>query len=131
MASLVENVYADLDLLFQPHPYRKDVPKLTDADAVKRAVRMLILTKHYERLFHPEIGCNATQVLFEPVSPIAAQQLKQSITEAINNFEPRAKLRNVIVTLRPDSNSYEAIIEFFIRNNPNPQVLSVILDRVR
>lgn len=131
MAQLIPNIYSDLDLNFTPHPTKKDVPRLIDADAVKRSVRMLVLTKHHERLFHPEIGCDATQLLFEPVTPITAINLKRSIEDVINNFEPRARLKNVIVNLNPDTNSYTASIEFFIANNPKSITLSVILERVR
>lgn len=128
---LIPNVYSDLDLTFQPHPTKKDVPRLLDADAVKRSVKLLVMTKHHERLFHPEIGCDATQVLFEPVSRITEQTLKRSIEDVINNFEKRARLRSVQVRVNPDNNSYNATIEFFIANNPNPVNLTMILERVR
>lgn len=131
MPQLIPNVYSDLDLSLIPHPTKRDVPKLIDADAVKRSVRLLVMTKHHERLFHPEIGCDATQVLFEPVSRITEQNLKRSIEDVINNFEPRARLRSVGVKWDVDRNSYTASIEFFIANNPNPVQLGMILERVR
>lgn len=131
MPQLIPNVYSDLDLNFIPHPTKKDVPRLLDADAVKRSVKLLVMTKHHERLFHPEIGCDATQVLFEPVSRITEQTLKRSIEDVINNFEKRARLRSVVVRVNPDNNSYNATIEFFIANNPNPVNLTMILERVR
>ena len=49
-------IYKDLNLIFSPHPNTKDVTKKTDIDPVKQSVKNLILTKHYERPFHPEIG---------------------------------------------------------------------------
>lgn len=131
MPQLIPNVYSDLDLTFIPHPTKRDVPRLLDAEAVKRSVKMLVMTKHHERLFHPEIGCDATQVLFEPVSRVTEQILKRSIEDVINNFEKRARLRSVVVKVNPDNNSYNATIEFFIANNPNPVNLTMILERVR
>lgn len=131
MPQLIPNVYADLDLTMSPHPTKRDIPRLLDADAVKRSVRLLVMTKHHERLFHPEIGCDATQILFEPVSKITEQNLRRSIEDVINNFEPRARLRSITVNVNPDNNSYTAQIEFFIANNPKPIQLSVILERVR
>jgi uncharacterized protein len=128
---LIPNVYSDLDLTLTPHPTKRDVPRLIDADAVKRSVRLLVMTRHHERLFHPEIGCDATQILFEPVGKITEQNLKRSIEDVINNFEPRARLRSVTVKWNIDNNSYTASIEFFIANNPNPIQLNVILERVR
>lgn len=131
MPQLIPNVYSDLDLSLIPHPTKRDVPRLLDADAVKRSVRLLVMTKHHERLFHPEIGCDASQILFEPVGPLSAQMLKRSIEDVINNFEPRARLRSVSVKLDADNHSYTASIEFFIANNTKPVQLTVILERVR
>ena len=47
--------YSDLDLFFSKNR-SKDVNKLVDVQAVKRAVRNLVLTNFYEKPFHPEIG---------------------------------------------------------------------------
>jgi phage baseplate assembly protein W len=128
---LIPNVFSDLDLTLIPHPTKRAVPRLLDADAVKRSVRLLVMTKHHERLFHPEIGCDATQILFEPVSPITELNLKRSIEDVINNFEPRARLRSVTVKWDMDNNAYQANIEFFIANNPSPISLGLVLERVR
>ena len=48
-------IYRDLDLDFQFNSATKDIQKLTDVESVKRSVRNLINTNHYERPFHPEI----------------------------------------------------------------------------
>ena len=49
-------IYKDLDLDFGRNRCTNDVNRLTDVEAVKRSVRNLINTNHYERPFHPEIG---------------------------------------------------------------------------
>ena len=49
-------IYKDLDLNFGRNVVTGDVNKLTDVEAVKRSVRNLINTSHFERPFHPEIG---------------------------------------------------------------------------
>ena len=48
-------IYKDLDLDFGRNVVTSDVNKLTDVEAVKRSVRNLINTSHFERPFHPEI----------------------------------------------------------------------------
>ena len=60
-------IYKDLDLDFGRNPVTNDVNKLTDVEAVKRSVRNLINTNHYERPFHPEIGSGIRGLLFEPM----------------------------------------------------------------
>jgi len=68
-------IYKDLDLDFNRNVVTNDVNKLTDAEAVKRSVRNLIQTNHFERPFHPEIGGNVRALLFEPVTPLTALKL--------------------------------------------------------
>ena len=49
-------VYKDLNLNFSANPVTGDVTTVTDVNAVKRSVRNLLLTNHYDKPFHPEIG---------------------------------------------------------------------------
>jgi phage baseplate assembly protein W len=86
---------------------------------------------NYEKPFHPEIGSSVRQMLFEDVSPITAQNLKRAIEDVINNYEPRAQLKNVIVQSTLDTNQFQVIIEFFIVNNPTPVTITQFLERVR
>ena len=56
-------VYKDLNLNFTTNPVTSDVTTVTDVNAVKRSVRNLLLTNHYDRPFHPEIGSNVQTLL--------------------------------------------------------------------
>ena len=125
-------IYKDLDLNFGRNPITNDVNKLTDVEAVKRSVRNLINTNHYERPFHPEIGSNVTSILFEPMNPITANSLTRIIEEVIVNFEPRARLVSVDAKPNLDRNAYEVTISFYVRNIPGELVqLQTLLERSR
>lgn len=131
MATSIQNRYSDLDLTFTMHPISKDVVLSIDDQAVIRSVRNLILTNHYERPFHPEIGSNVRKMLFEPISPLTANYLQREIEDTIKNYEPRVKLQQVIVQIEPDHNFYTAIISFFINNRTEPTTVNFILQRLR
>ena len=94
-------IYKDLDLNFGRNPVTNDVNKLTDVEAVKRSVRNLINTNHYERPFHPEIGSDVRAMLFEPMTPLTALNLQRKVGEVLNNFEPRIKLEQIIAKPEP------------------------------
>ena len=124
--------YTDLDLFFAKKATSKDISKVTDIQAVKRSVRNLVLTNHYEKPFHPEIGSGVRGILFEPMTPITAQILTRKIEDVIENFEPRARLISVLALPNLDRNEYECTIEFFVVNAPTELVdLTVFLERLR
>ena len=111
-------VYKDLNLNFGINPVTSDVTTVTDVTAVKRSVRNLLLTNHYDRPFHPEIGSNVQALLFENFGPITGNQLSRQIEELIANFEPRANVESVEAYPVPDSYTYDVRIYFYIENMP-------------
>jgi phage baseplate assembly protein W len=127
----IQNRYRDLNLSFVANPVRKDISTLSDADAVKRSVVNLVLTKHYERPFHPEIGCNVTALLFENITAITALNIKRSIEDVIQNFEPRARIQSVAVDVSPDANGYSVSIQFYVLNVTDLQSVDFFLERLR
>ena len=124
--------YTDLDLFFSKKATSKDISKVTDIQAVKRSIRNLVLTNHYEKPFHPEIGSGVRGILFEPMTPLTAHILTRKIEDVITNFEPRARLISVRAQPNLDRNEYECTIEFFVVNAPTELVdLTVFLERLR
>ena len=111
-------VYKDLNLNFTVNPVTSDVTTVTDVNAVKRSVRNLLLTNHYDRPFHPEIGSNVQALLFENFGPITGNQLARQIEEMLANFEPRARVESVECFPLPDTNTYDVRIYFYVENLP-------------
>jgi len=124
--------YRDLDLFFSKKSISNDVNKVTDITAIKRSIRNLVLTNHYEKPFHPEIGSGVRDILFEPMTPFIAHILTMKIQDVIENFEPRAKVINISARPDIDRNEYELTIQFFVVNAPTELVdLTLMLERLR
>ena len=124
-------IYKDLDLDFGRNRITNDVNKLTDVEAVKRSVRNLINTNHYERPFHPEIGSDVRAMLFEPMTPLTALNLQRKVAEVLNNFEPRIDLQQVLANPNIDRNSYELKIMFYVVGSNSPVEVETFLERLR
>ena len=125
-------VYKDLNLNFTTNPVTNDVTTLTDVNAVKRSVRNLLLTNHYDRPFHPEIGSNVQALLFENFGPITGNQLSRTIEEMIANFEPRARVETVECFPILDTNTYDVRIYFYVENLPAELIeFQTLLEAVR
>ena len=124
-------IYSDLNLLFTKHPVTADVTKKNDEEAVKASLRNLISTKHYERPFHPEIGCQVYSLLFENFNPITAQVMKKTIYDTINKFEPRVTVLDVKIREDVDKNDLSVDIIFRLNNSEKPITLTTSITRTR
>ena len=123
--------YSDLNLNFTKNPATNDVARLTDIEAVKRAVRNLVLTNEFERPFHPEIGSSIRDLLFETITPLNAVLLEDRIREVIVNFEPRAELTGIQVFDEIDNNQYRVIINFTVLGSSEGTTITEFLQRLR
>ena len=123
--------FKDIDLDFGRNTVTNDVNKLTDVEAVKRSVRNLVLTNHYERPFHPELGCGIRGLLFENLTPIVAIQLERKVEEVINNWEPRALINDISARPDMDRNAYELVVNFYVVGATEPVTVSTFLERLR
>jgi phage baseplate assembly protein W len=123
--------YVDLDLSFKVNPFTKDIYLKIDEDAVKTALRNLIQTNNFERPFHPEIGTQIQSLLFEPFSPAVRVAMRRTIENAINIYEPRVRLVDLIITESPDTNDLDVTIVFTLKNSDRPITITTLLSRVR
>jgi len=123
--------YSDLDLDFILHPTTKDVVRKFGPDAIKRSVRNLILTNFYDRPFRSAIGSNATRLLFENMTPLTNNFLKDAIIEVISNYEPRVEIFSVEVYFDFDNNGYNVNLNYIILNDNSKVSTSVFLERIR
>ena len=124
-------IYKDLNLGFQQNSATKDIQKLTDVEAVKRSVRNLINTNHYEKPFHPEIGSNLRAMLFENITPQMNHVISKNIELLIRNYEPRCRLVQVNTQPMFDRNGYACQISFYVVNYPDPVIVESFLERLR
>jgi predicted component of type VI protein secretion system len=62
---------------------------------------------------------------------VTKENLRVSIRETIEKYEPRALLNNVLVSLTNDEQTYNIDIIFTVINNPDPALLQIQLERVR
>ena len=130
MANLTK-IYSDIDFTFTRKPVVGDVALSYDEMAVVRSVRNLLLTKHYEKPFNPDIGSNIDAILFEPISPITATTLEKEVESVITNYEKRATLKEIVVAPYPDKNAYDVTITFYIANATLPTTVTLLLERNR
>lgn len=127
----IKKIYSDIDFTFTRKPVTNDVALSFDEMAVIRSIRNLLLTNNFERPFNPELGSNINALLFEPISDNTSTSLESEIENVINNYEPRAILKEVVASARPDENAYKVTITFYIENATLPTTVTILLERNR
>lgn len=122
--------FRDIDLSFNVRN-NGELYKKRDAEAVKQAVKNLILTRYYEKPFNPFFGTDIDKYLFELNDNITASEIRDQIEQAIKVYEPRAILREITVDPRPDSNELAIEIVFRVANSEEIVSFSTVLTRLR
>ena len=123
--------FTDLDLNFTPHPVTGDVGFKVDENAIKQAVKNLVLTQNFERPFHSEIGSSLRSLLFEPATPMTKEILRKTISDTITNFEPRVELIGVDINYTLDDTAVDVRVRFKVINTFTPIDVNLTLERTR
>ena len=124
-------IYKDLNMSFTKNPATKDVARLFDIQAIKRSVKNIILTNKYERPFNPDFGCNLRGFLFENLTEPMVVIIKDRVAMAIEKYEPRVSVEDVIVKNSSDPNGINIQVSFLINGVEAPIIVSTFLQRVR
>ena len=105
--------------------------KKVDAAAVKQSVRNLLLTSRYEKPFQPNFGANLNSALFALDTEYDPDFIQDLIADAINKYEPRARILEVSLNLAPETNALDATIVFQVVNTSEVVSVDVSLTRLR
>lgn len=126
-----EERYSDFLMNFDKNPVTGNLARATDEDAVKEAIRNLVLTNKGERFYNFDIGSKLKAALFEPADITLADLIRTTISQTITYHEPRVHLIDVQVFDDPDNNAYKVNIFFNIINIPDVIQLDLLLKRAR
>jgi len=125
-----KNNYRDLDLLFKAHPITGDVTTRSDVEAVKRAVKNIILTNNYERPFKPGFGGSIRDLLFELNTARKIRKVEKRIVDMLETFEPR--ISNIQVRVGDtDTNAVNMQVFYTIKNTERKQEVDFKITRAR
>lgn len=123
--------YSDIDLNFKPNPISGDITILSDADAIKRSLKNLLLTNYYERPFKSDFGGNLSAYLFENFTHAGSEILRTQILTTIKKLETRVSVLSLEVKANEDENRYDVSITFAIDAISEIVNINLFLERVR
>ena len=126
----VKESFADLNILMTPHPITGDITLKTDAEAIKRSVRNIVMTNFYERPFKPNLGTSLRNQLFELNDLRVRSVVSKRVKNSLEKLEPR--ISDVQMSFgEMDSNNLYVTIFYTIRNSQRTQEVEFTVKRVR
>ena len=120
--------FTDFDINMKLHPNSGDVTLKYDMQSISRALKNLMQTNHYERVFKPSLGLNLRSMLFE-LNITHTKVLENDIIDLIEMYEPRVDVTSVIVGSQ--GYSLNVLLVYAVGNDPSPHRLDLTLERVR
>ena len=131
MKPINQKIYADLDFNFQAHPVTHKLRVRTNIEAIKQAIKNLVLTNRFEKPFKPTYGGNIKASLFENLDTGDIAALRVGVEVVIQNYEPRGQVLDITVSDDLDHNGYKMSITFLPTTSLTPVAIDLFLQRVR
>jgi phage baseplate assembly protein W len=122
--------YKDFNLSFKSNPVTGDFNTLKNDEAIRQAVRNIVLTGRGEKLFQPTFGSQVRKLLFENYDPFTSDSIADEITVSLLNNEPRIIVLSINVEEdQYDLNALSVYMEYQIIGQPITKNLSFILTK--
>ena len=121
--------FRDLSIGMKANPNTEDFSIVKNENAIKQAMKNLILTGFGERPFQPTKGSRLRQMLFEPYDVFMTEELKEEMFNVLKTFEPRIKV-NAIRMTPGDPNELEVEVDYTIVGEKLVQTVDFLLEKV-
>ncbi|HMQ52053.1 MAG TPA: GPW/gp25 family protein [Anaerolineae bacterium] len=89
---------------------------------IEQSIQIILGTAPGERRMRPEFGCRINELVFAPNNAETEGLLIHYITEALERWEPRIEVQDILVSTAPDSEAtLLAEIQYQIKDTHDPR----------
>lgn len=125
-------IFSDFLINFDKNPVTGFLGKAINDKAIAQSLRNIILTNQGDWPFESSLGSKINSSLFELNDYQLQSEIRNAISEAIQNHEPRVQLINVFVNESTNANRVDVEIIYSILNIPDETFsLTTTITRVR
>lgn len=104
-------IYSDVNLYVNHYSQYELV---FDETAIQQSLLTIFGTIPGSRIFRPEFGSIVEQLLFEPISMKTANNIESIIRNAVQRWEPRITLSNIVMIPDPVNQNYFVELSYII-----------------
>ena len=91
--------YKDIDFNLLDSPEQNyDAKTRVDTSDITQSIKNILLTVPGEKPFNPSFGVGMNEYLFQPLSTLTKQIIKNRILAQLEIYEPRAIVSNIDIT---------------------------------
>ena len=103
------------------------VPTYFTRDQIKANLVNYLLTNRGERVFRPSFGADLRNMLFENISDITTDDLKNTIQNDITQFFPNVEIKEIEFNNKPDENIVNFTLTYQIVNFGGEDSINILL----
>jgi phage baseplate assembly protein W len=101
---------------------RNAISLVTGNNEIEQAIRIILGTIPGERVMRPEFGCRAWELVFAPNNAATQALLEYYVRQALEFWEPRIALQQVVVETRQDQETTLFVtIDYVIKATHDPR----------
>jgi len=94
-------------------------------DQIKSNFINLLLTNKGERILNPEFGSNLRQLLFENITSITEENIKDAIISSANIYLPEIQVVNITLNNEYDNNTINITIDYILRISGTSEQITI------
>lgn len=104
-----------------------------EIDCIRLCIFNLISTNQYDRPFRPDVYANLEHLLFDPMTDLTTQRIRNTLIEGIALWEPRIVVDNVNSSVTPDyiNERYTVMLIYAVPALDNKDFLNFNLSKGR
>ena len=121
--------FKDISMAFSKNAFTLDVGVVKNDNAIKQAIKNLVLTVPGEKPFNTVVGCRVREMLFEPLDAFVADAIQDEIINTINQYEKRVQLRSVQVVPYGENSKLAVTIVYQVVGIPIVEEVKFVLQR--
>ncbi len=91
----------------------------TDTPNIEESIQIILGTRLGERVYRPNFGCRLSELVFEPLNTRTLMLVRLYVEEALELWEPRITLQNILTIPDPNRGRIEIEIQYLPQNSYN------------
>jgi phage baseplate assembly protein W len=123
--------YSDLPFFISPNAFTRDINMVNGIAAIRQSVKNIVLTNNGERAFEFAFGSTLYGAIFDNFTYELMMDIQSRIANNIRLYEPRVALNDVRVLDNPSENAITVIIDFYIPDLNQNDIIQINLARTR